>query len=241
MKLKPAWRATRSLVIALALAAAVLPGCATFRFERQPATGGPAPPQANPRVGVFRFAEPPDPHVYLIRFSNTLADPVGDLSRGVAVALRDSGLVADAIYLGAPTGDPQDLEHYRRVYGLDAILEGEVARLYITSVPEHWSLAPPLLALWPLHVFGLPTAPCHDSAGLDAEVRLTRLDAGAETWRSGAVRFAWHEHNWYSSLSIPRIERSMQTHAMDHFVTSLVETLRAAPSLGGPSRPGRDP
>jgi hypothetical protein len=239
MRQEPGRTAAGRLVVLLALVLALIAGCAPFRYERRQATPPAETPRTGLRVGVFRLAEPPDPRLYLIRFGNTLADPAGDLSRGLSVALRDSGLVADAVYLGAPTGDPRDLEHYRSVYGLDAILEGRVTRWYVTSVPELWSVATPLIVLWPLHVLGLPTAPCHDSAGLDAELRLTPLAAGAEPWRSGTVRFAWHEHNWYSSLTVPRIERSLQTHAMDHFVTSLVDTLRTAPLPASPAAAGQ--
>jgi hypothetical protein len=201
-------------------------GCATFSYERTPGLTSPVEQRSGLRIGVVRFSQPPASGFYPIQFSNTLADPIGDLSRAVAEELRAAGLFNDVIYLGAPPLGAADLDYYRAVYQLDAILAGDVTTFYVTSVPELWSLIPPMLALWPLHVFGLPTAPCHDSVALRGALSLRGLAPGAVLWRSSELEYAWHEHNWYSSLSIPAIERAVQTRAMDHFVTSLVADLR---------------
>ena len=201
-------------------------GCATFRYER-PRFDAPAGERCTSlRLGVVRFSQPPVAGFYPIQFSQTLADPIGDLSRALAEELRASGFFVDVIYLGDPTRDPADLEYYRDVYRLDALLSGDVTAFYVTSVPELWSLIPPFLALWPLHVFGLPTAPCHDRVELHGTLGLQGLTPGAGGWRSAEQRLSWHEHNWYSSLSIPAIERTVQIHALDHFVTTLVAILR---------------
>jgi hypothetical protein len=90
----------------------------------------------------------------------------------------------------------------------------------------------PWLALWPLHALGLPTAPCHDSVALAGTLGLQGLAPGAPAWRSAALRLDWHEHNWYSSLTIPSIERALQTRALDHFVASLADAARAAIAAG---------
>lgn len=223
-------------------------GCATFSYER---TSGRVPPSESLtsfRLGVVRFTQPAVAGFYPIRFSQTLADPIEDLSRAVAEELRGSGLFADVIYLGVPPPGPADLEYYRDVYRLDAILAGDVTSFFVTSVPELWSVIPPFLALWPLHVFGLPTAPCHDSVVLRGTLSLQGLAPGAGSWRFSEQRFSWHEHNWYSSLSIPAIERAVQIRAMDHFVTALVaalqceltpariEALRPRPAASPPAR-----
>ena len=202
------------------------PGCATFRYER---TRGQSPPdeqRSSLRLGVVGFSQPPAAGFYPIRFSQTLVDPIGDLSRAVAEELLGSGMFADVIYLGTPLLEAADLDYYRDVYRLDAILSGDVTSFYVTSVPELWSLVTPYIVLWPFHVFGLPTAPCHDSVALDGTLSLRGLVPGAGAWRSSEQRLSWHEHNRYSSLSIPAIERAVQIHAMDHFVTSLVAAVR---------------
>ncbi|MHB8835506.1 MAG: hypothetical protein ACYC9Y_07345 [Candidatus Methylomirabilia bacterium] len=201
-------------------------GCATFSYVRTSGQSPPGEPRFNLRIGVVRFSQPSAAGFYPIRFSNTLGDPIGDLSRAVADELRGSGLFAEVIYLDGPPPGRTDLEYYREVYRLAAILSGDVTSFYVTSVPELWSLVPPFIALWPLHVLGLPTAPCHDSVVLHGTLSLQGLEAGAGGWRSSEQKYSWHEHNWYSSLSIPAIERAVQTRAMDHFVTSLVAALR---------------
>ena len=201
-------------------------GCATFTYERTPGQPSIDARSTGLRIGVVRFSAPPAANYYPIRFSNTLADPIGDLSRAVAEELRGSGLFADVIYLDTPTLAGADRDYYREIYRLDAILAGEVTKFYVTSVPELWSLIPPLLALWPLHVVGLPTAPCHDSVGLHVILSLQGLAPGASRWRSSEQELSWHEHNWYSSLTIPAIERRVQIHALDHFVAALAGSLR---------------
>lgn len=201
-------------------------GCATFRYERTPGQSPPDEPLASLRIGVVRFSQPPASAFYPIRFSQTLDDPIGDLSRAVAEDLLSSGFFVDVIYLGVTTPGVADQDYYRDIYQLDAILAGEVTKFYVTSAPEIWSLIPPFLALWPLHVFGLPTAACHDSVALHGTLSLQGLTPGAGGWRSSEQQLSWHEHNWYSSLSIPAIERAFQIRAMDYFVTSLVATLR---------------
>jgi len=200
-------------------------GCAAFRYERTPGESSRPEQRTDRRLGVVRFSQPPAAGFYPIRFSQTLADPIGDLSRAVAEELRGSGLFVDVIYLDGPPG-VADLDYYRDVYRLEAILSGDVTRFYVTSVPELWSLIPPFLVLWPLHVLGLPTAPCHDSVALHGTLSFQGLAPGAGSWRSSEQQLSWHEHNWYSSLTIPAIERAVQTHAMDHFVTSIVATVR---------------
>lgn len=200
-------------------------GCATFSYERTSGQSPPDEPRTPLRLGVVRFSQPAASGFYPIRFSNTLADPIGDLSRAVAEELRGSGRFVDVIYLGAPPLGASDLDYYRDVYRIDAILSGDVTSFYVTSVPEPWSLIPPLIVLWPLHVLGLPTAPCHDSVELRGTLSLQGLAPGAGGWRSSDQRFSWHEHNWYSALSIPAIERGVQIRAMDHFVASLVAAL----------------
>lgn len=214
----------RFLVTLLLLIPAL--GCDTFSYVRTSGQSPPGEQRSNLRLGVVRFSQPDAAGFYPIRFSQTLADPIGDFSRAVAVELRRSGLFAEVIYLDGPPQGVADLDYYRDVYRLEAILSGEVTRFYVTSVPELWSLVPPFLALWPLHVLGLPTAPCHDSVVLHGTLSLRGLASGAGSWRSSEQQLSWHEHNWYSSLSIPAIERAVQTRAMDHFVTSLVATVR---------------
>lgn len=201
-------------------------GCATFRYERAPGQAAPGELRTKFRLGVVRFSQPAVAGFYPMRFSQTLADPIGDLSRAVAEELRGSGLFADVIYLGDPLLGVADMDYYRDVYRLNAILVGDVTEFYVTSVPELWSLIPPLLVLWPLHVFGLPTAPCHDSVVLHGSIGLQLLTPGAGVWRSSEQQLSWHEHNWYSSLSIPAIERAVQIRAMDHFVSSLAAIVR---------------
>ncbi len=200
-------------------------GCATFRYEHTPGQSPSGEQRTNLRLGVVGFSQPDAAGFYRMRFSQTLADPIGDLSRAVAEELRGSGRFLDVVYLGAPPRSAADLAYYRDVYRLDAILTGEVTGFYVTSVPELWSLIPPFLALWPLHVFGVPTAPCHDSVVLHGTLALRGLAPGAGVWRSSEQRLSWHEHNWYSSLSIPSIERAVQIRAMDHFVASLAAVL----------------
>lgn len=217
----------RRLVL-LPLLLAVLPavGCATFTYERGRGPSPPGEPHTGLRLGVVRFAQPPAAGFYPIRFSNTLADPIGDLSRAVAEELDDAGLFADVIYLDGPPPGGADLAYYRDVYRLDAILAGEVTKFYVTSAPELWSLIPPFILLWPLHVLGMPTAPCHDSVVLHGTLEMQGLAPGAGGWRSPELRLSWHQLNWYSSLTIPAIEREVQIRAMDHFVTSLAAALR---------------
>jgi hypothetical protein len=201
-------------------------GCATFRYERT-AGGSPAAEQrTDRRLGVVRFSEPPAAGFYPIWFSNTLEDPVGDLSRAVAEELRVSGPFADVIYLGDPPPSVADLAYYRDVYRLDAIFTGEVTRFQVTAVAELWSLIPPFILLWPLHFLGLPTAPSHDSVALDGSFSLQGLAPGAGCWRSPEQRYAWHEHAWYSVQSIPANERAVQTHALDQFVAAIAATVR---------------
>ena len=200
-------------------------GCATFRYERTRGEPPPARQSTNRRLGVVRFSQPPAAGFYPIWFSNTLADPIGDLSRAVAEELRSSDLFADVIYLGDSPLGVADLEYYRDVYRLDAIFTGEVTKFYVTAVAELWSLIPPFIVLWPLHFFGLPTAPSHDSVELHGTFSIQGLAPGAGFWSSPEQRYSWHEHTWYSVLSIPANERAVQTHAMDHFVTSLVATV----------------
>ena len=214
--------------VLLSLLLVVLPavGCATFTYERARGPSPPGEPRTELRLGVVRFAQPPAAGFYPMRFSNTLADPIGDLSRAVAEELDGAGLFADVIYLDGPPPAGADLAYYRDVYGLDAILAGEVTKFYVTSVPELWSLIPPFILLWPLHVIGLPTAPCHDSVVLHGTLVIQGLAPGAGGWRSSEQRLSWHQQNWYSSLTIPAIEREVQIRAMDHFVTSLVAALR---------------
>lgn len=201
-------------------------GCATFRYERARGESPPAAQSTNRRLGVVRFSQPPAAGFYPIWFSNTLADPIGDLSRAVAEELRRSGLFFDVIYLGDSPLGVADLEYYRDAYRLDAIFAGEVTRFYVTAVAELWSLIPPFILLWPLHFFGLPTGPSHDSVALHGSFSLRGLAAGAGSWRSSEQRYSWHEHTWYSVQSIPANERALQTRAMDHFVTSIVATVR---------------
>jgi len=61
---------------------------------------------------------------------------------------------------------------------------------------------------------------------LHGSVGLQLLGPAAEGWRSAEQQLAWDEHNWYSSLSIPVIERAVQTRALDHFVTALVAAVQ---------------
>lgn len=201
-------------------------GCATFRYERARGESTPAAPGTDRRLGVVRFSQPAAAGFYPIWFSNTLADPIGDLSRAVVEELRGSGLFADVMYLGDSPLGVADLEYYRDVYRLDAIFAGDVTRFYVTAVAEFWSLIPPFIVLWPLHFLGLPTAPSHDSVALHGSFSIRGLAPGAGGWLSAAQRYSWHEHTWYSVLSIPANERAVQTRAMDHFVTSIVATVR---------------
>jgi hypothetical protein len=217
----------RCVLLALLLLALPTVGCATFRYERERRPSFAGEPRTNLRLGVVRFAQPPAAGFYPIRFSNTLADPIGDLARAVAEELDASGLFADVIYLDVPPPQGANLDYYRDVYGLDAILAGEVTKFYVTSVPALWSVIPPMIVVWPLHVFGLPTAPCRDSVALHGSLSLTGLGPGAGGWRSSELKLSWNEHNWYSSLTIPAIERKIQIHAMDSFVTSMVAALRS--------------
>ena len=214
----------RALLLLLLLLPSL--GCATFSYEH---TGGEQPRCERPtglRIGVVAFTQPAAAGFYPIRFSQTLADPIGDLSRAVAAELRGSGLFEEVIHLGALPPGADDRDYYRDVYRLDAILAGDVTKFYVTSVPELWSLIPPFLALWPLHVLGLPTAPCHDSVALHGTLSLRGLAPGAGVWRSPELRLSWDEHNWYSSLSIPSIERAVQVHAMRYFAASLAAALQ---------------
>ena len=201
-------------------------GCATFSYERMRNEAAPAELHTGQRLGVVRFSQPPASGFYPIWFSNTLADPIGDLSRAVAAELRGSGLFVDVIYLGAPSLSEADLEYYRDVYRLDALLVGDVSKFYVTAVAELWSLVPPFIALWPLHFLGFPTGPSHDSVALHGTFSLQGLAPGAGCWRSPEQRYSWHEHTWYSVLSIPANERAVQIGAMDHFVTSIVAAVR---------------
>jgi len=196
-------------------------GCATFSYERTGGQPPPGEPRTHLRLGVVRFSQPDAAGFYPIRFSNTLADPIGDLSRAVAVELRGSGMFADAIYLGVAPSSTADLDYYHDVYGLDAILAGEVTTYYVTSAPELWSVIPPFIVLWPLHALGLPTAPCHDRVELHVSLRIQGLAPGAGGWSFPEQPLSWHGHDWYSAQSIPAVERSVQIRAMDYFVTSL--------------------
>lgn len=214
----------RRFLFALLLLVPAL-GCATFSYERVNANPVRAGRRSHLRLGVVTFSQPDPAGFHPIWFSNTLADPIGDLSRAVAEELRGAGLFADVIYLGAAPPDPADLEYYRDVYRLDAVLAGDVTRYQVTAVAELWSLIPPFIALWPLHFLGLPTAPSRDSVALHATLDVRGLSPGAGSWRSGEQRLSWHGHNWYSVLSIPANERAVQTRAMDYFVTSIVATL----------------
>lgn len=212
------------ILLALSLLTPSL-GCATFTYERtggQPPPGG---PRTSFRLGVARFAQPAAAGFYPIWFSNTLNDPIGDLSRAVAEELRRSGRFADVVYLGAPTLDAADLDYYRTIYRLDAILAGEVTRFQVSAVAELWSLVPPFIVLWPLHFIGLPAAPSRDSVVLHATLGLRGLAPGAGGWRSTEQRLSWRERNWYAVQRIPAIERAVQTHAMDHFVAALAGLL----------------
>jgi hypothetical protein len=196
-------------------------GCATFRYERAPGPAAPAVQRTNLRLGVARFSQPDPAGFYPIWFSNTLADPIGDLSRAVAEELRRSGLFADVVYLDAPAPTAADRDYYRDIYQLDTILDGEVTSFSVTGVAELWSLIPPLIVVWPLHFLGLPTGPSHDSVGLRGSVTLQGLAPGAAAWHSPELRLAWDEHVWYSVLTIPANERRLQTRALDHFVAAI--------------------
>lgn len=213
---------------ALLALAALLPqvGCATFHYERAGGAAPPAAPRSDIRLGVARFSQPDPAGFYPIWFSNTLADPIGDLSRAVAEELRRTGPFAEVVYLDAPRPAPADRDHYRRVYRLDAVLEGEVTEFFVTAVAELWSLIPPFIALWPLHFLGLPTAPSHDSVGLRGALAIRGLADGAVAWRSPELRLSWDDHVWYSVLNIPANERRLQTRAMDHFVSTLAAVVR---------------
>jgi hypothetical protein len=202
-------------------------GCATFSYERAGGESPPAEQSTNRRLGVVRFSQPAAAGFYPIWFSNTLADPIGDLSRAVAEELRNSGLFADVIYLGDSPLGVADREYYREVCRLDAIFTGEVTSFYVTAVAELWSLIPPFILLWPLHFLGLPTAPSHDSVALHGTFSLRGLAPGAGYWRSPEQRYHWDEHVWYSVQSIPANERAVQTHALDHFVTSIAAALQS--------------
>ncbi len=216
----------RPLILILALLFVPALGCATFRYERPRGESLAAEPCTNRRIGVARFSQPSAAGFYPIWFSNTLADPIGDLSRAVAEELRTSGLFADVIYLGDSPPRASDLEYYREVYRLDGLFAGEVTEFYVTAVAELWSLIPPFILLWPLHFIGLPTAPSHDSVALEGSFSLQGLAPGAGGWRSSEQRYAWHEHVWYSVQRIPANERAVQTHALDHFVTAIVAAVR---------------
>jgi hypothetical protein len=213
--------------VLLAFALLLGSGCASFRYERVPHQAASGGQRTGLRLGVVRFSQPDAAGFYPIQFSQTLADPIGDLSRAVAGELREAGLFADVIYLGAPPLGAADLDYYREVYRLDAILVGDVTRFFVTSVPEIWSLVPPLLALWPLHFIGLPTAPCHDSAVLHGSIGIQALPPGSGSWRSAEQQLSWHKHNMYSFQSIPAVERAVQINAMDYFVASLVAIVQS--------------
>jgi len=203
-------------------------GCATFTYER---TAGGAPStgrRTNLRIGVTRFSGPDPAGFYPIWFSNTLADPIGDLSRAVAVELRRSGLFADVIYLGVEKPAAADLAYYREVYQLDAVLDGDVSRFFVTAVAELWSLIPPLIVVWPLHFLGVPSAPSHDSVGMSGALSLQGLASGVAGWRSPELRLSWDEHVWYSVFTIPANERRLQTNALDQFVAALAGTVCSA-------------
>ena len=200
-------------------------GCATFSYDRAPGASPPAESRTGLRIGVARFSQPPASGFYPIWFSNTLADPIGDFSRAVAEELRGSGRFADVIYLGAAPLEAADLAYYRDVYQLDAVLAGAVTNYYVTAVAELWSLMPPFILLWPLHLLGLPVAPSHDSVALDVTLSLRGVSPGTGAWRAAEQRLSWHERAWYSVLNIPANERAVQTHALDHFVTALAASL----------------
>ena len=177
------------------------------------------------RLGVVRFTQPAAAGFYPIWFSNTLTDPIGDLSRAVAEELNGSGRFADVIYLGGPPLDrcgpgllPGCLparRHPRR--GRDEIQRDGGRRALEPHPAVHRALAASL------HRPADGTQPRQRRAARNPQAPGVGRRGGRLALSE--QRLSWHEHNWYSVQSIPANERAVQTHALDHFVTTLAATL----------------
>lgn len=189
-----------------------LAGCTTFRYDYAKAPVARAGSPGAWRVAVEPLRDRTTAMMYFPPYGALLAEPYGDLSRGLAAALERSGAFARVVYAGEAGTEAAEC---------DAVLTGEVSFFRVTAIMEPWSMVPPVTVLWPLHLLGLPVGPSRNGMIVECQLRVDARRPGGPSWQTPPLRATYWETVYYSSLNVWRKDEEFIRHAMDSVVDQL--------------------
>jgi hypothetical protein len=138
---------------------------------------------------------------YHVTYCALVKDPVEAFGREMCKVMSRQDSTSTYVY--GDTGQPM------------VVVKGTVKKLFWSAYPEIWSLIPPLIILWPLHMTGLPVAPSYNYMKMDITFTITDQSG---TSKVVPVHIDYDELVMYSVLNVKRQDTKFQTHSLDSAV-----------------------
>ena len=207
-------------ILALLLVFVIMSGCYSLQYSYSPIALPNQGKGAPLRVGVLRLSDRTDSG-----YSDPIVDSMGGISQGIAQGLKDAGVFSKVIFCDEESQNAwSDADRLRRIYGIDAVLIGDVHTLRVNGGPNPVTFIVFSLGLGML--VGIPSGIGWSRMEFATSLKLIDLNRENILWQD---QFSENQKEtvFVSAYSIGDTQNKLYNRRLNRFVGDVIEKMSA--------------